>query len=88
MKKFPVFDIKYATDFIPIEENGLVLVIPYFIIRGYRTSVHSFEEYCVGQKTGTGKISEAYKWEERMAGHGVSLELIKKIRKFLETANK
>ena len=77
-----------ANDFFSYTKNGLVLVIPYVTIRMYTTRIFCVDTYCVGQMTATGKISEAYKWEERMAIHGISAEVIKKIKEFLETENK
>jgi hypothetical protein len=76
-----------ASYFVTYVKDGLVFVLPYGVFCGGRACVYA-GTYCVGQKTATGKISEAYKWEERMAHHGFTFELIKKIKDFLETENK
>lgn len=77
-----------ATDFVSYEDGNLVCVVPYVILTRGRRRVYCVNNYCVGQKTNTGKISPAYQWEERLAGHGITPELIKKIKYFLETENK
>jgi hypothetical protein len=77
-----------ATDFFSYTKNNVVAVVPYAIINTCIERIFCVDTYCVGQLTNTGKISEAYKWEERMSGHGIKPELIKKIKVFLETENK
>jgi hypothetical protein len=76
-----------ADHFAVCEEGRLIFVVPYAVFCGGWRYVYA-DEYCVGQKTNSGKISEAYKWEERLASHGITPELIKKIKEFLERENK
>jgi hypothetical protein len=77
-----------AADFFSYTDHDLVLVVPYTHVHTYTTRIYCVSTYCVGQLTATGKISESYKWEERMALHGIKPELIKKIKVFLEEENK
>ncbi|MCX6738929.1 MAG: hypothetical protein NT098_02625 [Candidatus Parcubacteria bacterium] len=74
-----------ATHFIAYTEGGLVFAVPYAVFCEGKICIYA-ETYCLGQKTGTGKISEAYKWEERLAHHGISAELIGRISGFLKIA--
>lgn len=77
-----------ATDFFTYTDHNLVLVVPYAHIHTHTTRIYCVNTYCVGQRTNSGKISESCKWEERMTLHGISPELIKKIKVFLEEENK
>ncbi|MCK9351215.1 MAG: hypothetical protein WCT49_01555 [Candidatus Paceibacterota bacterium] len=79
--------IPMAPFFVTYVKDGLVFVIPYGVFCGGRACVYT-DAYCVGQKTATGKISEAYQWEDRMEHHGFTPELIKKIKDFLRTENR
>ncbi|MFA5830904.1 MAG: hypothetical protein WC878_03690 [Candidatus Paceibacterota bacterium] len=79
--------VPIASLFAVYEESGLIFAVPYVTFYNEQIYVYA-DAYCVGQKTAAGKISEAYKWEERMAHHGFTPELIKKIKDFLERENK
>jgi hypothetical protein len=76
-----------ATQFVTYTEGQLVIVVPYAVFCAGHVCIY-VDNYCLGQKTATGKISEAYKWEERLAGQGFVPELILKIKDFLYRENK
>ncbi len=76
---------RFATDFLSYEEGNLLFVSLFTWLNGGQIRIYT-NTYCLGQKTLSGKISEAYKWEERLSLHGVSSELIKKISEFLQRA--